>query len=103
MSESQKVTEQRNLTTASGATWLVSAGIIALICCVLLWMMRELPPLGAAVTGFVTIIVLYLAMVAVRFGVSRPRWRLWTLAVLTLAIAGTFMTIAAMIILTVEI
>lgn len=99
MSDPQKVTQQRNLTTASGATWLLTSGVTALICLVMLWFMRELEPVGAATTGFVAIIVLYLAMVAVRFGVSRTRVRLWILAVLAIAIAGTFITVSSIIIL----
>jgi hypothetical protein len=94
VSESQKVTRQPALTTASGSIWLVVGGIIAAICLVLLWLMRDLQPLGAATTGIVIIVVAYLAMLAVRYGVSAPRVRLWSLAALTIGIAVTFMTIA---------
>ena len=99
MSSSEKVTRQEALTTASGRTWLIVGGVISLLSLVMLWAMRELPPLGVATTGFVTVIVLYLAMVAVRFGVGRPRARLVTLALLTLAIVATFVVVAGMIIL----
>lgn len=90
MSESPKITRQEALTTASGNIWLVVAGIISAICLVFLWGMREMPPTGAAFTGLVLTVVFYLAMVAVRFGVTHNRLRLWTLAVLTIAIAITF-------------
>lgn len=98
MSESQKVTKQPALTTASGRTWLIVAGIISGLSLVFLWFMRELEPLGAAAIGMVTIIVIYLVMVAIRFGVRAPRVRLWSLAVLTIGIAITFLTIAVIMI-----
>lgn len=94
MSESQKVTKQPALTTASGGIWLIVAGIIALLSLVLLFLMRDLKPLGASVTGMVIIVVAYLAMLAIRYGVRAPRVRLWSLAFLTIGIAVTFMTIA---------
>lgn len=98
VSESQKVTKQPALTTASGGIWLVVGGIIAAICLVLLWLMRGMEPLGAATTGIVMIVVAYLAMLAVRYGVGAPRVRLWTLAALTIGIAITFMTVAIIIV-----
>jgi len=94
VSESQKVTKQPALTTASGGIWLVVAGIIALLSLILLFLMRDLKPLGASVTGIVIIVVAYLAMLAIRYGVRAPRVRLWSLAFLTIGIAVTFMTIA---------
>lgn len=94
MSESQKVTKQPALTTASGSIWLIVGGIIAAICLVLLWLMRGLEPIGAATTGIVIIVVAYLVMLAVRYGVTAPRVRLWTLAALTIGIAVTFLTVA---------
>lgn len=99
MSDPQKVTQQAALTTASGRTWLIVAGVITVLCLVFLWFMRELEPLGAATLGIVIIVVAYLVMVAVRFGIQAPRIRLWSLAVLTLGIAGTFITIASIMIL----
>lgn len=98
MSESQKVTQQPALTSASGRTWLIVAGVISALSLVFLWFMRELQPLGAATTGMVTIIVIYLVMVAIRFGVRAPRVRLWSLAVLTIGIAATFITVAMVMI-----
>ncbi|MEX1079442.1 MAG: hypothetical protein WED09_10080 [Homoserinimonas sp.] len=98
MSESQKVTTQPALTTASGRTWLIVAGIISVLSLVFLWFMRELEPLGAAAIGMVTVIAIYLAMVAIRFGVRAPRARLWSLAILTIAIAITFLTVAVIMI-----
>src|SRR5690554_4214218 len=94
VSESQKVTKQPALTSASGGIWLVVGGIIAAICLVMLWLMRGMPPVGAATTGIVIIVVAYLAMLAIRYGVAAPRVRLWSLAILTIGIAVTFMTVA---------
>jgi hypothetical protein len=99
MSESQKVTQQEALTTASGRTWLIVGGVIALLCLVFLWAMRDLPPLGVATAGIVVTIVLYLAMVAVRFGVIRPRVKLVLLAILTITIALAFVAAAGTVIL----
>lgn len=98
MSESQKVTRQPALTTASGNMWLFVAGIIGGLSLIFLWFMRELEPLGASVIGMVIIIVGYLAMVAIRFGVRAPRVRLWSLALLTIGIAITFLTVAIVMI-----
>lgn len=94
MSESQKVTRQEALTTDSGRTWLIVAAIISAICLIMLWFMRELPPLGAATAGIVAVIVTYLVMVAVRFGVRHDRWRLGLLAALTIAIVLIFVGVA---------
>lgn len=90
MSESQKVTRQEALTSDSGRTWLIVAAIIAALCLVMLWFMRELPPLGAATGGIVAIVVTYLVMVAIRFGVRHDRWRLGLLAALTIIIVVIF-------------
>lgn len=94
MSESHKVTRQEALTSDSGRVWLIVAGIIALLCLVMLWFMREMPPLGAATTGIAAIIVAYLAMVAIRFGVTHDRWRLGLLAALTISIVIIFAAVA---------
>ncbi len=98
MSDPQKVNRQAALTTASGNSWLVVGGIISALCLVMLWGMRELPPLGAATTGVVLVVVGYLAMVAVRFGVRSLRVRLIALAALTIAITLAFMTVGCIII-----
>lgn len=90
--------KQPALTTASGNMWLLVAGIIGALSLVFLWFMRELEPLGASVTGMVIIIVAYLAMVAVRYGVRAPRVRLWSLAILTIGISVTFLTIAVIMV-----
>ena len=74
--------------------WLLVAGIIGALSLVFLWFMRDLEPLGASVTGMVIIIVAYLAMLAVRYGVRSARVRLWSLAFLTIGISITFLTIA---------
>lgn len=99
MSDPQKVTNQKALRTDSGKTWLIVGAIIAGIGIVMLWAMRELPPLGAATAGLVTIVVLYLAMVAVRFGVENIRVRLALLAALTISIVIGFMVVGWTIIL----
>ena len=90
MSDSQKVTQQKALTTDTGTVWLVVGGVIAAISLIFLWVMRELPPVGVAFGGIISIIVALLLMVAVRFGVTAPRVRLWLLAVLTLGIFAVF-------------
>ncbi|QEE61674.1 hypothetical protein FVA74_08855 [Salinibacterium sp. dk2585] len=99
MSESQKVTRQEALTSDSGRTWLIVAGVIAALCLVMLWFMREMPPLGAATAGMVAIVIAYLAMVAIRFGVNHLRWRLGLLAVLTIVIVIIFGVVSWMTIL----
>jgi hypothetical protein len=90
--------KQPALTTASGNMWLLVAGIIGVLSLVFLWFMRELEPLGASVTGMVIIVVAYLVMLAVRYGVQAPRVRLWSLAFLTIGISITFLTIAVIMV-----
>lgn len=101
MSDPQKISHQAALTTASGTSWVVVGGLIAVVCTVMLWTMRELPPLGLASWSAVAIIVQYLLMLAVRIGVASGRPRLWLLAGLTLTIVGTFIIAAGIVVFTV--
>lgn len=72
-------------------------GILAALSLVFLIGMRELDPPGVATAGLVTVVVLYLGMVAVRYGVARLRIRLGLLAGLTLAICLAFAVCALVI------
>ena len=85
-----RVTDQAALTTASGRTWLVVGGITAAIAVIMLIALRDLRPAGAATTGLVAVVTLFLAMVAVRYGVRPGRVRLALLAALTIAIFLAF-------------
>jgi energy-converting hydrogenase Eha subunit E len=78
--------------------WLLVAGIIGALSLIFLWFMRGLEPLGASVTGMVIIVVAYLAMLAIRYGVRAPRVRLWSLAILTIGISITFLTVAVIMV-----
>ncbi|MDH6238413.1 hypothetical protein [Cryobacterium sp. CG_9.6] len=97
MSESQRVFEQRSLTTSTGAIWLVAGGALTLICGSLLFAMQWLSPSGVATTGIVIVLVLYAAMVVIRFAVSRRRLKLGILATLTLLIVIVFLFCAGII------
>lgn len=96
-SNSTKVTEQRQLTTASGTSWLtIGAGLTA-ICGGLLFAMQSLEPAVVATVGFVTVVALYVAMVVARFAVPPGRLRLWTLAALTILLVITFFVCAGIV------
>jgi hypothetical protein len=92
-----RVRDQAALTTSSGRSWLVVGGILAALSVAFLFWMRELEPPGVATTGLVAVVVLYLGMVAVRFGVARLRLRLGLLAALTIAICLAFLVCARVI------
>ncbi|MCU1544505.1 MAG: hypothetical protein JWM50_2370 [Microbacteriaceae bacterium] len=98
MSDSPKVTDQKALTTSEGGSWLVVAALVALLECILLFLMRDLRPLGAATIGIVCVVVLYLAMIVVRYRVPRKRVRLGSLAFLTIAIVLCFVAVTGTII-----
>ncbi|MBG6215134.1 MAG: hypothetical protein LH475_03230 [Cryobacterium sp.] len=91
MSESQRVFDQRPLTTSTGAIWLVVGGALTLLCGALLFAMQWLSPAGVATTGLVIVVALYAAMVVIRFAVSRKRLKLGILATLTLLIVMVFL------------
>jgi multisubunit Na+/H+ antiporter MnhB subunit len=88
--DSQKVFDQRSLTTSSGAIWLVVGGALTLMCGAFLFAMQWLRPPGVGLTGFILVLVLYAAMIVIRFTVRPKRPRLAALAVLTLLIVIAF-------------
>jgi hypothetical protein len=97
MNDPGRVTDQAALTTSSGRSWLVVGAILSALCVAFLFWMRDLDPPGVATAGLVAIVVLYLAMVAVRYGVGGLRLRLGLLAALTIAICLTFVVCALVI------
>jgi hypothetical protein len=97
MDDSTRVTDQAALTTSSGRSWLVVGGILSALSLVLLFGMRELDPPGVATAGLAAVVVLYLGMVAVRYGVARLRLRLGLLAGLTIAICLVFVVCALVV------
>ncbi|WP_167140706.1 hypothetical protein [Diaminobutyricimonas sp. TR449] len=115
-SDSPKVTQQAALTTSSGRIWLVIGGILAVISLGFLWQMREIgqacpfiepaPPgcgdgrlTSAPLIGIAIIVLLYAAMVVVRFTVERLRVRLAVMAILTALIPITFVICGGIVIL----
>jgi hypothetical protein len=94
MNDPGRVTDQAALTTSSGRSWLVVGGILAALSIAFLFWMRDLDPPGIATAGIAAVLVLYLGMVAVRFGVGRLRLRLGLLAGLTIAICLAFVICA---------
>ena len=97
MDDSGRVTDQAALTTSSGRSWLVVGGILAALSIAMLFGMRELDPPGVATAGLAAVVVLYLGMVAVRYGVSPLRLRLGVLAALTIVICLAFAVCALVI------
>ncbi len=97
MDDPGRVTDQAALTTSSGRSWLVVGGIVAALTAGFLFWMRDLDPPGVATAGVVTVVALYLGMVAVQYGVRRLRLRLGLLAGLTVAICLAFVVCALVI------
>ncbi len=87
---SSRVRDQNALTTSNGASWLLIGGALAVLCGGLLFAMQWLQPAWAGLAGFVTVIVLYAAMVGIRISVHPGRRRLGILAVLTILIPIAF-------------
>jgi hypothetical protein len=115
-SDSPKVTQQAALTTSTGRIWLVIGGILTVICLGFLWQMREIgracpfiepaPPgcldgrlTSAPIIGIAIIVLLYAAMVVVRFTVERLRVRLAVMAILTALIPIIFVICGGIVIL----
>jgi bacteriorhodopsin len=88
--DSQKVFDQRSLTTSSGSIWLVVGGALTLLCGAFLFAMQWLRPPGVGFVGFVLVLALYSTMVVIRFTVRPKRPRLALLAILTLLIVIAF-------------
>lgn len=87
-----KVTQQPSLTFSTGLIWLVVGGLFTAIALAVLipQALAELPPPGVALSAAIVDVVLYAAMVVVRFAVpvTRLRLRLGLLAIGMLAIAA---------------
>jgi hypothetical protein len=83
-----RLREQPALTTSTGAIWLVVGGFFVVVSGVVLLFLAHLPPAGLAVGALIADLVLYAAMLVVRFTVRRRRAMLGTLAILMLAIAA---------------
>jgi hypothetical protein len=81
------VRNQPSLTTSNGGTWLIVGGMFATIACVVLGFLLPLQPAGLALASIIAIVVLYVAMIVVRFRVVQPRRRLGWLATLMLTMA----------------
>jgi drug/metabolite transporter (DMT)-like permease len=97
MPDPTRVTDQAALTTSSGRSWLVIGALISALSLGFLFWMRDLEPAGVSITGMVIIVVLYLGMIAVRFGIARLRLRLGLLAAMMIGICITFVVCALLI------
>lgn len=93
------VRNQPALTTASGSSWLIVGALFTAISAATLFMLGQLPPSGLAAWAIVTIVILYVAMVIIRFTVHALKTRLRLIAICFLAIAlislGSVTAIAA--------
>lgn len=76
-----RMIDQPALRTSNGLVWLLVGGILSVVCGGLLLLLTTIDP-AVAWTGAISIAVLYVAMIAVRFLVRSRRPRLMTLAVL---------------------
>lgn len=80
-----RMIDQPALRTSTGLVWLVVGGILAAIGFALLLAMTTINPV-IAWPGAIAIVVLYAAMVVIRFAIAPLRARLFTLATLFCAI-----------------
>lgn len=90
------VRNQPALTQSTGRIWLIAGALLSAVALVILGLLVELDPRTAAI-GIGAVIVLYLAMIAIRVTVRAPRLRLGLLAAVMLTIAGTALTVIAII------
>jgi hypothetical protein len=78
---------QASLTTSSGRSWLVLGGILAAVSVGTLAFQLDAEPVGLALYGIATVVVLFAGMIGARLAVPRGVKRLRLLAVLMIAIA----------------
>jgi hypothetical protein len=83
-----RLRSQPALTTSTGAIWLIVGGLFVVVAGIVLVFLVPLPPAGVALGALIADLVLYAAMVVVRFAVRRRSLMLGTQAVLMLAIAA---------------
>ena len=83
-----RLTEQPALTTSTGRIWLVVGGLFALVSVGVLIPLAVIQHSLAATVGAIAVVILYLAMVAVRLVVPVGRLRLAILAGEMLAMAA---------------
>jgi hypothetical protein len=84
---SVRVRDQASLTTSSGKSWLILAGLLALIAVAVLIPLLAVAPAGLALFGICAIVALYAAMIVVRINLRQGRTMLGWLAGLMIAIA----------------
>jgi uncharacterized membrane protein len=85
---SVRVRDQASLTTSSGKSWMILAGLLALIAVAVLIPLLAVEPAGLALFGICAIVALYAAMIVVRVNVRPGRRMLGWLAALMIAIAA---------------
>jgi hypothetical protein len=84
---SPRVRDQPSLTTASGKSWLILGGLLALIAIGVMVPLLPLSPAGVALGGICAIVACYAAMVIVRVNAHPGRGMLILLAIFMSAIA----------------
>ena len=86
MTDPTRVRNQPSLTTSTGLLWIGLGAVLAVICVGVLLALVPLEPVTAWV-GLVLVVVLYVAMVVIRFAVRPLTRRLTALAILFGAMA----------------
>jgi O-antigen ligase len=79
MTDPTRVRSQPALTSSTGLIWIVLGSVLAVICAGVLFALVPLQPVTAWV-GLVLVVVLFLAMVVIRFAVRVGRRRLTAMA-----------------------
>lgn len=90
-SDDHSFSRQSALTTSNGSRWLLWGGLLAAVLVAVLVALISID-VRTALTGALSVVALYIAMVVVRFAVRSQRARLVSLAILTAVMAATALT-----------
>ncbi len=85
---SPRLRDQPALTTSSGRSWLILAGLLALVAIAVFVPMTAMSPPGVATFGIIAVVVLYALIIAARLIVPPGRARLGLMAACMLAMAA---------------
>lgn len=95
--EPNAIRNQAPLQTATGTIWLVVGGLLSLIAIVVFALLLGFDPPGLAAAGIAADVVVYVAMVVIRYAVPPGRARLAGLAVGMLLMAALSLACALVI------
>lgn len=91
-----RIREQRSLSNSTGTIWLVVGGLLTVVSATIFGLLTSLEA-TLALAGLAIVVLLYLAMIAVRLAVPVGRRRLGLMAACMLATAATSLVLIAII------